>query len=59
MIGDTTKDFEASRRFGCFSIGVHTGHGGKDGNCNTEPNCWKDDLSSAVDWLIDTERDLA
>ena len=59
MIGDTTKDFEASRRFGCFSIGVHTGHGGKDGNCKTEPNCWKDDLSSAVDWLIDTERDLA
>ena len=52
MIGDTTKDFEASRRFGCFSIGVRTGHGGQDGTCSTKPDCWHDDLASAVDWLM-------
>ena len=53
MIGDTTRDFEASRRFGCFSIGVRTGHGGQDGTCSTKPDCWQDDLASAVDWLMD------
>ena len=55
MIGDTTKDFEASRRFGCFSIGVRTGHGGQDGTCSTKPDCWQDDLASAVDWLMGGE----
>ena len=56
MIGDTTKDFEASQRFGCFSIGVRTGHGGRDGSFGTEPNLWHDDLASAVEWLLDLEK---
>jgi len=53
-IGDKTVDFEAAFRWNMFSIGVRTGHGGKDGKCEREPNVWVDDLYDAVQWLIRT-----
>lgn len=48
FVGDTTSDFEAARRLGIPSIGVKTGHAGKDGKCDTDPTEWADDLWEAV-----------
>ncbi|MBF0276512.1 MAG: HAD-IIIA family hydrolase [SAR324 cluster bacterium] len=48
FIGDATTDFEAAKRIGMFSIGVRTGHGGKDQKCDTEPDQWAEDLNKAV-----------
>ena len=55
MIGDTSKDFEAAHRLGCPSIGVRTGHAGRDGTCEREPDYWFADLAAAVNWLVGLE----
>ncbi len=52
LIGDKTSDFEAAARWGCPSIGVRTGHGGKDGLCAREPEYWARDLDAAVRLLL-------
>lgn len=52
LIGDKTSDFEAAARWGCSSIGVRTGHGGKDGLCARKPDFWGEDLADAVEMLI-------
>ena len=55
LIGDKTSDFEAAARWGCPSVGVRTGYAGSDGNCDRDPDCWAEDLSSAVEWLLRQE----
>lgn len=52
FIGDTTSDFEAAARWGMVSIGVKTGHAGKDGKCERTPNLWASDLYEAVNFLL-------
>ena len=52
LIGDSTSDFAASSDWGACSIGVRTGHGGKDGKVEAKPDFWKDDLWSAVEFVI-------
>jgi len=52
LIGDSTSDFAAAAKWGARSIGVRTGHGGQDKKVNAVPECWQDDLWSAVDFLL-------
>ena len=52
LIGDSTSDFEAAKKWGVSSIGVLTGHAGKDGKNTTKPDYWKVDLWDAVDFLL-------
>ena len=51
FIGDKTSDFEVAKRLGMFSIGVRTGHGGRDGLYDCAPQYWADDLLDAIDRL--------
>ena len=53
FIGDSTSDFEAAKKWGISSIGVLTGHAGKDGKNYAKPDYWKNDLWEAVDFLLE------
>ncbi len=52
LIGDSTSDFAAASKWGICSIGVHTGHGGQDSKAKADPDYWRDDLWSAVEFLL-------
>jgi phosphoglycolate phosphatase-like HAD superfamily hydrolase len=52
LIGDSTSDFAAASKWGIFSIGVHTGHGGQDSKVKADPDYWQDDLWSSVEFLL-------
>ena len=52
LIGDSTSDFAAAANWGTCSIGVRTGNAGQDDKENAEPDYWKDDLWSAVEFLL-------
>ena len=51
FIADATSDFEAAFRMKITSIGVRTGHAGKDGNCNRDADYWANNLFEAVSFL--------
>ncbi|MBC8259172.1 MAG: HAD-IIIA family hydrolase [SAR324 cluster bacterium] len=52
FIGDSTSDFAAASSWGTHSIGVRTGHAGRDRKADAEPDYWQDDLWSAVEFLL-------
>ena len=52
MIGDSTRDIEAGRRFGCRTILVRTGYGGKDGKYPATPDYTCDDLYEAAKLVV-------
>jgi D,D-heptose 1,7-bisphosphate phosphatase len=56
MIGDRTVDIEAGRSAGVTTILVRTGCGGQDGKCPCQPDRIGDDLSAAVDWVLERDR---
>lgn len=51
MVGDRESDIVAGKEAGCLTVAVRTGHGYK--NASTEPDYIFEDLSSAVDFIID------
>lgn len=51
MIGDSARDMEAARRFGCHAVLVKTGAAGNDG-CPGVPDHVATDLAGAVDWVL-------
>ncbi|MCB1463103.1 MAG: HAD-IIIA family hydrolase [Nitratireductor sp.] len=54
MIGDSTGDIEAARRAKLRSVLVCTGHGGRDGKNDVEPDFVFDDLRAAADFITST-----
>ena len=52
LIGDSTSVFAAASKWGICSIGVHTGYGGQDSKAKADPAYWRDDLWSAVEFLL-------
>ncbi|MGK5093104.1 HAD-IIIA family hydrolase [Deltaproteobacteria bacterium TL4] len=52
FIGDTTSDFEAASRWQMPSIGLETGHAGKDGKYDRSPTLWAKNLYAAVELLL-------
>jgi D-glycero-D-manno-heptose 1,7-bisphosphate phosphatase len=54
VVGDATTDILAGIRAGCSTILVKTGFGGKDGKAVAEPNAVVEDLSAAVDLILET-----
>jgi D,D-heptose 1,7-bisphosphate phosphatase len=53
MVGDSTADILAGERAGTQTILVKSGYGGKDKKYDVEPNFVVDDLSSAVDLVLE------
>jgi histidinol-phosphate phosphatase family protein len=51
MVGDRTADIAAARRGGLRAILVHSGHGGKDGLHQLEPDFAFEDVREAADFI--------
>ncbi len=58
FIGDTTTDVQTARHAGVKSILVRTGHGGRDGKHDVEPDFTFDTLGEAVRYIICVEKKL-
>jgi D,D-heptose 1,7-bisphosphate phosphatase len=56
MVGDSTADILAGERAGAQTILVKSGYGGKDEKYDVEPNFIVNDLSSAVDLVLERVR---
>jgi histidinol-phosphate phosphatase family protein len=56
MIGDTTSDILAGQRAGLRTILVRTGYAGRDFKYEVTPNFIADNISTAVDWIINGHR---
>lgn len=54
LVGDQARDFLAAKKTGTVSIGVKTGKKGKDEVFIGEPDFWKKDLFSAVEYILKT-----
>jgi D-glycero-D-manno-heptose 1,7-bisphosphate phosphatase len=52
MIGDSTRDVAAGKAFGCKTILVRTGYGGKDGKHPATPDYVCDDLCEAAQLIV-------
>lgn len=52
MIGDSTRDIVAGKDFGCRTILVRTGYGGKDGKYKATPDYVCDDLHEAAKLVV-------
>jgi histidinol-phosphate phosphatase family protein len=52
FIGDSTSDFAAAAKWGACSIGVRTGHAGRDKKASAQPDYWQSDLWEAVEFLL-------
>jgi len=52
MIGDTTRDIKAGKDFGCKTILVRTGHGGKDKKYDVTADHVCDDLYDAAKLVV-------
>ncbi|PTB30333.1 hypothetical protein C9I56_02935 [Paraburkholderia caribensis] len=55
MVGDTTTDMELARRAGLRSVLVRTGHGGRDGRYDAQPDFIVQGLPEAVSLILDQE----
>ena len=58
-VGDSARDVEAGRRAGCRTVLVRTGYGKKtEANLGEadRPDHIADDLASAVEWVLGTQR---
>lgn len=53
MIGDSTRDIAAGRDFGCRTMLVRTGYGGKDGKYPAVPDYTCDNLLEAAKLLVE------
>ena len=53
MVGDSTADILAGDRAGVQTILVESGYAGKDGKYNVEADFMVEDLSSAVDLVLE------
>jgi histidinol-phosphate phosphatase family protein len=56
FVGDSARDIEAAKLFGCRAVLVRTGHGGRDQNSKVRPDAVFDDLTGAVDWILNERR---
>jgi histidinol-phosphate phosphatase family protein len=56
FVGDSTRDIQAARAAGVAGVLVRTGHGGKDGLHEVEPDAVADDLTGAADWILAREK---
>ena len=52
MIGDSTRDVLAGKNFGCRTVLVRTGGGGKDGKFKAKPDYVCEDLLSAAELVV-------
>ena len=52
VVGDSTRDIFAAQNAGIKSILVQTGHAGKDGNFEVNPDFFAKDLSEAVKLIL-------
>lgn len=52
FIGDTSTDFKAGQQVGITTIGVKTGHAGRDGKTDSVPHYWAENLYQAIQMLI-------
>lgn len=52
MIGDSTRDIKAGKNFGCTTILLRTGYGGKDGKYDAEPDFVCDNLYEAAKTVV-------
>jgi histidinol-phosphate phosphatase family protein len=52
MIGDSTRDIAAGKGFGCRTILVRTGYGGRDGKYDAVPDYFCDDLYEAAKLVV-------
>ena len=52
MIGDSTRDVAAGKDFGCRTLLVRTGHGGKDGKYQAAPDYVCDNLYAAAELIV-------
>lgn len=52
MVGDSTRDIQAARNFGCRAVLVQTGNAGKDGNYEVEPDAVCPGLPEAAEWIL-------
>jgi mannose-1-phosphate guanylyltransferase / phosphomannomutase len=52
MVGDSTRDVQTAKNFGCVSILVKTGYGGKDGKFDAKPDHFCKDLLEASKLVV-------
>jgi histidinol-phosphate phosphatase family protein len=52
MIGDSTSDILAGQRAGLMTIMVRSGYAGRDFKYEVTPNFIADNISAAVDWIL-------
>lgn len=52
MVGDTTIDMQCAKNAGVRSVLVRTGHGGRDGKFNVQPDSAFDTLAEAARFIV-------
>jgi len=52
FIGDTTTDIQTAKNAGVRSILVKSGHAGRDGKHNVEPDFAFETLAAAAEWIV-------
>lgn len=52
LVGDSTRDIQAARTFGCRCVLVRTGHGGRDGLYPAQPDAVRADVAEAAAWIL-------
>ena len=55
-IGDKTADIKMGETVGCKNILVKTGKGGRDGECEINPDYIANDLYDAVNYIIEKDK---
>ena len=57
-IGDKTADIKMGETVGCKNILVKTGKGGRDGECEINPDYIANDLYDAVNYIIEKDKKI-